>query len=74
MLMPEMDGITATRAIRKSSKPQPAIIAMTANVLPEDKEACFNAGMNGFISKPFKLEALTEVLIKTSERLRGLPA
>ncbi|MBC8054214.1 MAG: response regulator [Sphingobacteriaceae bacterium] len=72
MLMPEMDGLTATKVIRKSSQPQPAIIAMTANVLPEDKEACFNAGMNGFISKPFKLEALTELLIETSNKLRVL--
>uniref|UniRef100_UPI001A974DAD response regulator n=1 Tax=Desertivirga brevis TaxID=2810310 RepID=UPI001A974DAD len=41
---------------------QPVIIAMTANVLPEDKENCYKAGMNNFISKPFKLEELMEVL------------
>ncbi|WP_369410887.1 hypothetical protein [Desertivirga brevis] len=35
---------------------------MTANVLPEDKENCYKAGMNNFISKPFKLEELMEVL------------
>ena len=67
MLMPEMDGLEATQTIRtlKSIK-QPKIIAMTANVLPEDKERCYKAGMNGFISKPFKLEDLTSILAENA--------
>ncbi|MBC7913977.1 MAG: response regulator [Pyrinomonadaceae bacterium] len=74
MLMPEMDGLEATQTIRNNGKHQPVIIAMTANVLPEDKEACFKAGMSGFISKPFKLESLTEILIETSKELSELVA
>jgi len=62
MLMPEMDGLEATRVIRSSPIEQPQIAAMTANALPEDKEACLKAGMNYFISKPIKLELLIDVL------------
>jgi signal transduction histidine kinase len=62
MQMPEVDGITATRIIRQSSNPQPWIIAITANVLEEDRDACFNAGMNDFITKPIQIEELTAVI------------
>ena len=71
MQMPEMDGLEATRVIRSGKNTQPDIVAMTANVLPEDKEACFKAGMNGFISKPFKLESLMETLIRASLNLNN---
>ncbi len=55
MQMPVMDGLTATKIIREnsSSKTKPWIIALTANVLPEDRQACIDAGMNDYISKPF---------------------
>ncbi|HCT99040.1 MAG TPA: hypothetical protein DF614_02885, partial [Methylococcaceae bacterium] len=65
MQMPVMDGISATIEIRK--KPQLAqlpIIAMTANVMAEDKEKCFAAGMNDFVTKPIDLEQLFHVLLK----------
>nr|WP_207422990.1 two-component regulator propeller domain-containing protein [Pedobacter sp. SYSU D00873] len=58
MLMPEMDGLEATKFIRQNSIYQPEIIAMTANAMPEDREACIKAGMNQYISKPFKVEDL----------------
>ncbi len=64
MQMPEMDGITATRIIRQSLKPQPWIIAITANILEKDRHACFNAGMNDFMTKPIRVEELTAVIEK----------
>jgi len=64
--MPEMDGLEATRHIRKINQHQPVIIAMTANVLHEDKEACLQAGMDDFISKPVRWEDLMQYLKKAS--------
>jgi signal transduction histidine kinase/DNA-binding response OmpR family regulator len=56
--MPEMDGMEATRIIRSSLEKQPVIIAMTANAMAEDKKACLKAGMDEYISKPFKIDEL----------------
>ncbi len=66
--MPQMDGLEATRLLRTRYGPKPFVIAMTANVLSEDKEACVKAGMNDFIAKPVSLPALLEVLKKFSPR------
>jgi CheY-like chemotaxis protein/nitrogen-specific signal transduction histidine kinase len=60
--MPEMDGLAATRHIRKTHTAQPVIIAMTANAMPEDREACYRAGMDNYISKPIKLDNLVGLL------------
>ncbi len=60
--MPEMDGLEATRYIRKNHVYQPAIIAMTANALTEDRDACMKAGMNDYITKPINLELFIDVL------------
>ena len=60
--MPEMDGLEATRYIRKNYTMQPTIIAMTANAMVEDREECFNAGMDNYISKPVKIETLIAIL------------
>ena len=62
--MPEMDGLQATRAIRKiwGREPGIRIIAMTASALTGDREMCLEAGMDGYISKPTKIEALQEAL------------
>jgi CheY-like chemotaxis protein len=62
--MPEMDGLEATRMIRSRQYQQPVIIAMTANVMQGDREACLLAGMDDYISKPVKLEILISVLEK----------
>ncbi len=64
--MPLMDGFEATRRIRSKEasigrQPMP-IIALTANALQGDRERCLAAGMNDFISKPFTMKKLREVL------------
>ncbi|MCL2042536.1 MAG: response regulator [Treponema sp.] len=65
--MPKMDGIEATRRIRAIeaafSKDIP-IIAMTANVNKDDKDACYEAGMNGHIGKPLEIDLVLETLRK----------
>ncbi len=62
--MPRMDGIEATRRIIAEFPPErrPYIIAMTANAMEGDREACLAAGMNDYITKPVKLEQLAQVL------------
>lgn len=62
--MPEMDGFTATAQIRQL--PAPAcnipVIALTADAMKEDRDRCIQAGMNDYISKPFRLEELEHAL------------
>jgi PAS domain S-box-containing protein len=62
--MPEMDGLEATRAICWEWPPEhrPHIIAMTANVMKEDREECLAAGMDDYISKPIQVGELVEAL------------
>jgi CheY-like chemotaxis protein/HPt (histidine-containing phosphotransfer) domain-containing protein len=64
--MPEMDGLEATRAICREwrSEQRPRIIAMTANVMKEDREACLAAGMNDYLGKPIRVEELVAALNK----------
>jgi PAS domain S-box-containing protein len=62
--MPEMDGYTTTRHIRNMPEPwcNLPIIALTADAMKGDREKCLEAGMNKYISKPFRLEEIDEVL------------
>ncbi len=65
--MPEMSGISATTRIREIEKeqqlPHTPIIAVTANIFDEDKQACYNAGMDSFLAKPVSLNDFKEALI-----------
>ena len=59
LLMPEMNGMDATRQIRALAlDAQPYIVAFTANVMAEDRAACKAAGMDAFLAKPVRLEDL----------------
>jgi CheY-like chemotaxis protein len=65
MQMPHMDGLDATRQIRKLPNGfNIPILAMTANAFSEDKKHCFEAGMNDFISKPVKPDVLFSTMLK----------
>ncbi|MBL4650072.1 MAG: PAS domain S-box protein [Aureispira sp.] len=66
--MPKMDGIAATLEIRKEDTTTP-IIAMSAHALSKEKEKCFNIGMNDYIAKPFKIEALRTIIIKHTQEI-----
>jgi CheY-like chemotaxis protein len=61
MQMPELSGTEATEQIRNIGFMQP-IIAMTANTTDSDKEACFNSGMNDYLSKPIEQQQLLKTL------------
>ncbi|MBF0429056.1 MAG: response regulator, partial [Magnetococcales bacterium] len=63
--MPVMDGLTATRQIRKDySSQQLPVLAMTANAMTGDQEKCLEAGMNDHIAKPIHPASLYETLIR----------
>jgi len=65
MQMPEMDGIQATRAIRKLPQgAQLPIVAMTAAAMESDKQECLAAGMNAHVSKPIDAVELVRTLLK----------
>lgn len=67
--MPDMDGLEATRKIVQQSNP-PYIIAMTANAMEGDRQLCLEAGMNDYLSKPIRIDALKSVLSKCNPVLR----
>ncbi len=64
--MPQMDGLEATQCVRAElpAERQPYIIALTANAMKGDRERCLDAGMDDYLSKPVKLDALREALTR----------
>lgn len=72
MQMPIMDGLGATRQIRQTPGSEfTPILAMTANAFAEDRNRCFEAGMDDFIAKPVMPEVLYETLLKWLEKRRS---
>jgi CheY-like chemotaxis protein len=70
--MPELDGLDASRRICERWPPEtrPRIVAMTANAMPEDREACLAAGMNDYVAKPIRADELAAAL-KRVKPLQG---
>lgn len=66
--MPELDGLETTRRIVADAEtfpfPKPRIIAMTANAMQGDREACLEAGMDDYVSKPIRVDQLARALAK----------
>ena len=71
--MPEMDGLEAARRITAKYKPQerPRIVAMTANAMQGDREACLAAGMDDYVTKPIRVDALVAALLASKARRGG---
>jgi two-component system sensor histidine kinase/response regulator len=79
--MPEMDGMEATRRIRETEAEtgrRVPIVAVTANAMEADREACFEAGMDDFLTKPVMMESLRAVLdrfvLGIGEETKATPA
>jgi signal transduction histidine kinase/DNA-binding response OmpR family regulator len=70
--MPEMDGLEASRAIsaKWKSSERPRIVAMTANAMQGDREACIAAGMEDYVTKPIRVDALVQALTAVQARTR----
>ena len=68
IVMPKMDGITATQEIRRRFpiSELPRIVALTAYVHPDVRKKCFEAGMDDYITKPVMLNDLKAILMKYS--------
>jgi CheY-like chemotaxis protein len=71
--MPEMDGFEATRRIRATADNSrfTPIVAVTANVLPADRQRCLDAGMDDYVCKPIEMKALLAVLLKWNRLTTG---
>ncbi len=71
--MPEMDGLEASRRITAQwpADRRPRIIAMTANAMQGDREACLAAGMDDYVTKPIRVDALVESLLGATARTGG---
>ena len=71
VMMPVMDGYTATKLIRETDRPDAAtipIIAMTANAFAEDAKKCIAAGMNAHLAKPLQINAVKRTIHEQTSR------
>ncbi len=68
--MPTLDGLAATAQIRETVAPeaQPYVVALTANAMDGDRDACLAAGCDDYVSKPVRPDALADALARRSER------
>jgi len=66
--MPEMDGLEASRRIvaKWAAHQRPRIVAMTANAMQGDREECIAAGMDDYVTKPIRVDALVQALMQAS--------
>ena len=71
--MPEMDGLEATRRIvaKWPTAARPRIVAMTANAMQGDREDCLAAGMDDYVTKPIRVDALVAALLATAPQSVG---
>lgn len=72
MEMPEMDGLEATRTIRRTIPldRQPWIITITAHAAETDRESCMEAGMNDYLTKPIRPNLLSDALLRAPKSRR----
>ena len=71
IMMPKMDGMSATKKIRTMNRPDAAqipIIAMTANAFEEDARKCVEAGMNAHLSKPLQMDVVVGTIAEYYKR------
>jgi len=73
-LMPEMDGLEATRVIRTRLARRIPIVAMTAGAVNQDRKACLSAGMDDYVTKPIQMSELREVVLKWASANQCPPA
>jgi CheY-like chemotaxis protein len=76
--MPEMDGLEATRRIRALAAAQgrrgPWIVALTANAMQDDRDLCLAAGMDDYVTKPFKMPDITAALERARAGVKAATA
>ena len=68
MNMPIMGGVEATKEIRHKFGRDSIIYALTANAFSDDKKVCLESGMDGFLTKPIKLDEVVEAIISAYKK------
>jgi signal transduction histidine kinase/ActR/RegA family two-component response regulator len=71
VMMPDLDGLEATRRLRRMPLARrPYVVALTAGVMPGDRERCAEAGMDDFVAKPVQLDEVRKALLRAAESER----